>query len=223
MNDLKDMAPGNRKIVGTALICLAAFVLLAVWANSGLGSSLDRHLMMLLQYSGETVAPRGPSWVREAARDLTALGSVSVLTLITILALGAALIAGHFRVALDGVLVVTGGTVLSFLFKMAFDQPRPDLVGSAPDVFTSSFPSSHAMMSLVAYFTLAFILGNVGVQRRLRHWLYTGAGLISLIVGTSRTYLGLHWPSDVVAGWLLGLAWLCFALWIIRRIESREV
>ena len=147
-----------------------------------------------------------------------------MLTLITILALGAALIAGHFRVALDGVLVVTGGTVLSFLFKMAFDQPRPDLVGSAPDVFTSSFPSSHAMMSLVAYFTLAFILGNVGVQRRLRHWLYTGAGLISLIVGTSRTYLGSALAQRC---WLqagsVGLAWLCSALWIIRRIESREV
>ncbi len=222
MNEFKDMAPVNGRIIAFALICSAAFVLLVFLANTSDGDSLDRSLLMMLQTKGDLVTPRGPAWIREAARDLTALGSTSVLALITILALGAALLDGHSRLAITGLLVIVGGTVLSFLLKLGFDHPRPDLVVSTPEVFTSSFPSSHAMMSLVTCFTLAFILGNVGIERPLRRWLYAGAGLTSLIVGISRTYLGLHWPSDVAAGWLAGLVWLCAALLLIRIFESKD-
>ena len=107
---------------------------------------------------------------------------------------------------------VGGGTALSSLLKLGFARPRPDLVPHAVEVYTASFPSGHAMLSAVTYLTLAALLARVQPRRRLRIYVLALAVLTSLLVGASRVYLGVHWPSDVAAGWCVGAAWalLCW-------------
>jgi undecaprenyl-diphosphatase len=116
---------------------------------------------------------------------------------------------------------VGGGSALGHLLKFGFDRPRPDLVPHGVLVHTASFPSSHAMMSAVVYLTLGALLARVQPRRRVKAYLLFLGILLTLIVGSSRVYLGVHWPSDVLAGWTLGAAWalLCWlvALWLQRR------
>jgi undecaprenyl-diphosphatase len=154
-------------------------------------------------------------------RDLTALGSTLVLTIITLAAAIHLALAGKRHAALFLVIAVGGGVLLSYGAKATFERPRPDLVAHAARVFTSSFPSGHSMMAAVVYLTMGTLLARVQPKRRLKLWLIGLAVLISVAVGISRVYLGVHWPSDVLAGWALGASWamLCWAvaLWLQRR------
>ena len=117
---------------------------------------------------------------------------------------------------------------LSTLLKLAFQRPRPDLVPHGAEVYTASFPSGHAMLSAVTYLTLAALLIQVQVQWRAKTYVLALAVLVTLLIGVSRVYLGVHWPTDVLAGWCIGAAWalLCWlaalALQRNRQVERSE-
>jgi undecaprenyl-diphosphatase len=181
----------------------------------------DRQILLLFRNPADPADPIGPVWLEEAMRDLTALGSMVVLTIITLAAAVHLLLAGKRHAALFLVIAVGGGVLLGFGVKAGFERARPDLVTHAARVFTTSFPSGHSMMAAVAYLTMGTLLARVQPQRRLKIWLIGLAVLITLAVGISRVYLGVHWPSDVLAGWALGASWamLCWAvaLWLQRR------
>ena len=121
---------------------------------------------------------------------------------------------------------VFGGQVLSTLLKLLFDRPRPDLIPDAPHEFTASFPSGHAMLSAVTYLTLAALLARVQPLRRARIYLLALAILLTVLIGVSRVYLGVHWPTDVLAGWSIGSAWamLCWRLagWLQSRGQVEQ-
>jgi undecaprenyl-diphosphatase len=144
-----------------------------------------------------------------------------VLTMITLAAVIYLVLAGKARVALFLLVAIGGGVVLGFALKAGFGRPRPDLVPHAVRVFTDSFPSGHSMMSAATYLTLGALLARVESYRPLKVYLVGLAVLVSLVVGISRIYLGVHWPSDVLAGWSLGAAWALFcwsvALWLQVR------
>ncbi len=208
-----------------SLILTTTFALIAWWAQTDAGSAVDRYLLLSLQSVGDTTSPRGPEWLHEAGRDLTAMGSISVLLVSTILVTGWLSVTGQWKTALAMLVVIIGGVSASFMLKWGFDQPRPDLLGEATRVFTSSFPSSHAMASLVTFVTLAFALGRQTPSARASRYLLGCALLLSLVSGLSRVYLGVHWPSDVLAGWIAGTVWLLLAsvvaaTWMKRAQEG---
>ncbi|MGY6630204.1 MAG: phosphatase PAP2 family protein [Wenzhouxiangella sp.] len=196
------------------VVSLVLFVIIAALVVTGHAAGFDRAGLLALQNVAEEVHPRGPVWMREAARDLTALGSVSVLGLATLLGVIWLWAAGRLVQACLLAVWMISGSVASFLLKALFSQPRPDLVTMAPQVFTSSFPSSHAMMSALTFLLLAMALGAVVRQRPEARALMTGAVLLTVISGISRIYLGVHWPSDVLAGWSMGVAWVALACWL---------
>jgi undecaprenyl-diphosphatase len=210
------------------LVCLLV-VAGGIWLFVGLADEMregelerfDTDVLMLLRNPSDHADPVGPPWLEEAMRDLTALGSMIVLTIITLAAVVHLVLAGKRHAALFLLVAVGGGVLLGFGAKSAFERPRPDLVAHAARVFTSSFPSGHSTMAAVVYLTMGMLLARVQPQRRLKIWLIGLAVLISLAVGVSRVYLGVHWPSDVLAGWALGASWamLCWAvaLWLQRR------
>ncbi len=197
-------------IVLTAALAVC-FTFIAWWTGTEAGSALDRHLLLALQSVGDTTSPRGPAWLNEAGRDLTALGSISVLTLSTALVTGWLLLTRQLSLALGMLIVIAGGISASFMLKWGFSQPRPDLVSEATQVFTSSFPSSHAMSSLVTFVALAAVLGRQGTLAAARRYMIASALILSLVSGFSRVYLGVHWPSDVIGGWMAGAVWLLVA------------
>lgn len=204
------------------------FVALAGEVIEGDTQSLDESLLLALRNPADLSDPIGPGWVEEMGRDFTALGGVGVLVLIMLGALGYLLLARRYRAALFAAIAVPGGILLSTVMKMGFDRPRPDLVPHEAMVYTASFPSGHSMMSAVTYLTLAALLIRVQPALRLKAYLLILAILLTLLVGMSRVYLGVHWPTDVLAGWTAGASWaaLCWIVmrWMQRRgqVESEE-
>ena len=122
---------------------------------------------------------------------------------------------------------VVSGVLLSNLLKVGFNRPRP-IFDKAPEVFTASFPSGHATMSAITYLTVGALLARTHSELAVRIFFMTLAGLLTVLVGVSRVYLGVHYPTDVLAGWCIGTAWAmgCWVLmtWLQNRgkVEAPE-
>ena len=164
----------------------------------------------------------GPDWVEEMARDLTALGGVAVLVVLTVAVGGFLVLDGKLRMAGFVVLAVAGGVVASSLLKGAFDRPRPQLVPHGSYVYTASFPSGHSMMAAVTYLTLGALLARSQKRRRVRAYLLLSGILLTVGVGVSRVYLGVHWPTDVLAGWTAGAAWALLCWTVAKWLQGRR-
>jgi undecaprenyl-diphosphatase len=184
---------------------------------------VDESLLLGLRSAEDPADPLGPPWVEEMARDFTALGGTGVLTLIAIAAVGYLLLADRGRTALLTVMAVGGGLLVSTLLKSGFDRPRPDLVPHESMVYTASFPSGHSMMAAVTYLTLAAILTRVLATPLLKAWALLVAAFVTLLVGVSRVYLGVHWPTDVLGGWAAGAAWAALCWLAARRLQRQHV
>ena len=198
-----------------------AFVLVAGLMTRGRVQPFDEQLMLSLRVDGHPSQPRGPEWLPGAMRDVTALGSAPVL-LIFVLAVAGALAARRQYHALALLLVASaGGILLNELLKGLFARPRPDLALRLTDVRSLSFPSGHAMQSAIIYLTLAAFLARLVQARALKVYFVAFAFLLSFLIGFSRVYLGVHYPSDVLAGWCAGLAWALLCWTTARRLQRR--
>ena len=217
-----------------ALLLVLALAASAIWGFAELTDEVlenethafDESVLLALRSPTDRSDPLGPGWLEEFMRDITALGSTGVLAFITLAVAGFLVLQRKANAALFVVVAVGGGMLLSTLLKMGFDRPRPDLMPHGSEVYTASFPSGHSMMAAVTYLTLGALLARVQPRRRLKLYLLGLAIVLTAAVGFSRVYLGVHWPTDVVAGWTLGAAWalLCWSglLWLQRRgqVES---
>jgi len=207
-------SPGIFALVLISLAGVFAFSGLASEVLEGESHKLDTQILMMFRAGGDGNAPIGPGWVQESMRDLTALGGVTLLTIIT---LGVFLYMLIIRRPLEAFYVlaaIASGLTISFLLKHGFDRPRPDLWAHGSITYTASFPSGHSMMSALVYFTLATLLAEVDTRKRARSFMFFCAAFITVCVGISRLYLGVHWPSDVAAGWLAGATWALMS-WLV--------
>jgi undecaprenyl-diphosphatase len=199
--------PKLLALILTIAACAWIFVALADEVAEGETNAIDERLLLALRSAADPTDPLGPGWLEELMRDITAFGSIGILAAITVAAAGYLLMLGKRRSSLLVLVAVGGGQLFSSLFKQGFDRPRPDLVPHEAIVYTASFPSGHAMMSAVTYLTLAALLARVQPTRALKLYVLTLAVILTVAVGVSRVYLGVHWPSDVLAGWTAGAAW----------------
>lgn len=165
----------------------------------------DERLMAALQPSGG-----GPHWLAEAMRDITALGSTAVLVLILISVSGFLALLKKYRFALLNLLTAGSGVLLVIVLKNTLNRQRPDVVPHLVEVSTQSYPSGHTMMSAVVYLTLATMVAFQQDQKRTKIFSIVMALVLTFLVGYSRIFLGVHYPSDVFAGWAVGLAWASF-------------
>jgi undecaprenyl-diphosphatase len=199
----------------------AGFIELASDVREGDAHRVDRAILLALRTPNNPTEPIGPAWLQTIMLDLTALGGSPVLTLVTIIATGYFLAARKTAAALYLSTAVISGALLSNTLKIGFARPRPELVAHLVQVQNPSFPSGHAMNSAVTFLTIGVLLARAESGWRLKLYLITVAMALTFIVGCSRVYLGVHWPTDVLAGWSVGAAWalLCwsFALWLQRR------
>jgi len=200
----------ERALLATLLLAgaaLLAFFKLASEVVEGDTMAFDRAILLAFRSAADPAVPIGPRWLAEAMIDLTAFGSLPVLLLVTAAAIGYLLLARQVRTALFVLAATGGGLALGALLKLAYGRPRPALVPHLVDVASASFPSGHATDSAIVYLTLAALIARGAPERALRLYILGVAILLSLLIGVSRVYLGVHWPSDVVAGWTIGAAW----------------
>ena len=197
------------------------FAELADLIDEGETRSFDTRILLALRSASDPADPLGPGWVEELGRDVTAFGGFGVLVFVTLAAAGYLWLSGRRRSMLLLIVAVGGGQMLSTLFKRGFDRPRPDLVPHEAIVYTASFPSGHAMMAAVTYLTLGAMLARVQPTRALRAYVLALAAIVTVAVGISRVYLGVHWPTDVLAGWTAGAAW-ALACWTVARWLARR-
>jgi undecaprenyl-diphosphatase len=220
------------EVVATIFIIAASsfvFLKLVSEMREGETHAADEAILLALREPTDPSNPIDRPWVEAMFRDLTSLGSPVVLALITIAVVGYLWLERKRGTALFLVLAVVGGAMLETLLKLGFARPRPELVSHLVDVTSFSFPSGHATMATITYLTLGVLLARVQERRRMKLYLLAVAILVALIVGISRVYLGVHWPTDVLAGWCIGAAWAlaCWlvATWLQQRgaIEGEEL
>ncbi len=186
----------------------------------GDGRRFDEAVLLALRNPADPADPIGPRWLELAVRDITALGGIPVLGLLSMLALGWLVLRRRWRSVVLLFLALPGGLLVNTLLKRGFDRPRPGLVAHLVEVGTSSFPSGHAMLSAIGFLTLGALMAGGAERRRERGYILGAAIGLTLLVGASRVYLGVHWPSDVLAGWCLGAAWAT-GCWLLLRLARR--
>lgn len=162
----------------------------------------------------------GPSWLPKVAADVTALGGGVILTIVVLLAAGLLAVQRLWLSAAATLAAsISGGLVVS-LVKTEVARPRPDLVDHLVQVSNMSFPSGHSANSAIVYLTLAGLASQVTVSAAARRYILVMAILMVGAIGCSRVYLGVHWPSDVLAGWSFGTLWALG--WWLATARARE-
>ena len=159
-------------------------------------TAFDDAVISFFRQSSDPSKAIGPPWVQEVARDITALGGYGLLTIFVIIVTGYILLQRKRGAAILLLVSVIGGTVISSLLKDWFQRDRPNIVRHAAEVFTSSFPSGHSTLSAVAYLTMAALLTRVERRAPLRIYIMSTALILTLMVGISRVYLGVHSPKQ---------------------------
>jgi undecaprenyl-diphosphatase len=204
------------------LLGISGFLLLVMKLSSEIvkGDTLafDRAILLRLR-----AATEGHDFARDALRrlmlDVTTLGNNGLLTLIALLALGFLVVAGKRRLGgLLGIGIILG-VVASALLKLAYARPRPDVVAHLVNVDTASFPSGHAMNAAVVYLTMAALLARGQKQRGPRLYILGVGILLTVSIGFSRLYLGVHWPTDVLFGWIFGASWAALLSHAAARLQ----
>jgi undecaprenyl-diphosphatase len=199
-----------------------AFLHIADEMHEGDLDAYDRTVLSALRIPGDPHTAIGPHWLAESMRDVTALGGLTLLVLVTAVAVIALL---AYRHRLEAA-VLAGSVMLaqvsSALFKGFYERARPSfaIYGDLPT--SMSFPSGHSTVATATYFLLAVIVASLEPRHPLKELAFAVAGLLALLIGFSRAFLGVHWPSDVLAGWCLGAAWALAAAIVLRTLKSRQ-
>lgn len=204
-----------------AIVLAIAFIALAGNVLEGDTQSFDERMLSALRTAENPAVPIGPRWLRSAAMDITALGSATVLGLAVLAVAGFLVLQGAWRSALFVLVASSGGWLLNSVLKEAFGRARPDIVPHLREVMTLSFPSGHALTSAAVYLTLGALLMRIAKRPLMKFYCMSVAMLATALVGASRVYLGVHYPTDVLAGWLLGLTWALLC-WLVERALERR-
>jgi Membrane-associated phospholipid phosphatase len=211
-------------LVGGAVFLLLIFCIsrLASEVFEGETQRFDKQILVSLRNPGDPSVPIGPPWLTSAALDITALGSATVLGLVVLAVAGFLILQGMWRTGLFVVLATSGGGFINGALKQFFQRPRPDVVSHLRDVMSTSFPSGHALTSAVVYLTLGALSMRIAKRRITKFYCMAMAMLTTALVGVSRVYLGVHYPTDVVAGWMIGLSWALLCWLTERSLERRS-
>ncbi|MFZ1107417.1 MAG: phosphatase PAP2 family protein [Rhodomicrobium sp.] len=217
----KEIAPLVSLSIAAAL--LAAFAAIAVELAQGNLGGLDRALLLTLREPGHPASPLGPPWLEIVADDVTGLGSTALITLLTVAALGFLALKRLWGDALLVLFSIGGGTALNYALKELVHRDRPRFApAEVAETFTYSFPSGHAFLSAAAFLTLGLLLARTQESAALKAYMLGVAIALTILVGMSRLYLSVHWPTDVLAGWCAGAGWAMLCRSAADWLRSRS-
>ncbi len=222
---MRDPAPHAAKslfLVSAIAACTVVFSLMAALALRGEPYAFDRDILLALRHAGNLSTPAGPGWLVAAAKDITMLGGTPFLTILTLA------LTGYFIVRREWVFLaillaaVIGESLIVDLLKDGFERSRPDVVPHLVKATSGSFPSGHSASAAAIYLTLAALLASRTGERAVRRYLFFVAIMLALLVGASRVYLGVHYPTDVIGGLAFGSAWAALVFLAARKFDVGE-
>lgn len=205
-------------MLGTAALVLV-FGIIANLSTDGASDPFDRWLLQ--SFRDEMGRAAYPRWFAEAIRDVSALGSAPVVSLICGVVLGYLVMIRKRAAALLVLVAIAGGGILNNVLKSTFERPRPDFIEPLASVSSASFPSGHATFSAITYLTLAALLARTTPRLRLRLYAIAIGLLLTVLVGMTRVILGVHYPTDVLAGWCIGAAWSLLCWSVMLRLQRQ--
>ena len=203
-----------------ACVLLFVFVSLAGEVMEGDTQAFDTRILQGLRDPSDAAKPIGPEWMEGALLDLTAIGGTTVLGLMIVAITGFLLLQTRYRTACVVFVTSLSGELLNAVMKHAFNRPRPTIVPHLRVVFSTSFPSGHAMESAIVYLTLAAMLMRASDTRLTKLYILGIAVMLTALVGISRVYLGVHYPTDVIGGWIIGFKWASICWLVAQRFEG---
>lgn len=205
-------------------LCLASWIAFLKFCSEVMeGESRDIDQSIILFVRDHTVPEQllGKPWFAEMMRDISGLGGIAVLTLLTLTVMTYLALRKHWGQALYVLMAVVTGSLFSNFLKISFDRPRPDIIPHGSHTMLPSFPSGHSLISAITYLTLGAMVAVAHKGRWMRIYLMAVPVILTILIGISRIYLGVHWPSDVLAGWLGGAAWASM-VWILYKHANRS-
>lgn len=208
-------------IFAIAAAGIALFLSIADELDDGELNAIDERIFLWFHTPGGS--PIGPEWLRETAAEITALGGYTVIVVLVTAVIGFLVVSRKYGPALYTFLSIGTGALVGHLLKELYARPRPDLVEHLVNTHTPSFPSGHAMVSAIVYLTLGSLILRFVDNVRVRTYVLAVAIVLTLMIGVSRIYLGVHWPSDVVAGWAMGAAWASLAWLTVSALRFYRV
>jgi len=204
-----------RHALIAAALCWAGFAAMVVAVETGRTGWLDS--TGLLFWRDSDLRPLGPPLLLEAVRDVTALGGVLLRNVIAGIALVALLMLRLRREAVVLFGTVIGGWLVNSAIKGLVGRPRPDIVSHLTEAGGASFPSGHSFNAAVVYLAIALAFAAMSPRQGIRITIVAGAAVLALLIAFSRVWLGVHFPSDVIAGWLGGAGWALLAAALLDR------
>ena len=202
-------------------ILVLAFLKLSSAVMEGETLAFDKQIVQTFRKADDPSRPIGPAWVESALVDITAIGGPTVLTLVVLAVIGFLVLQRRYHSAVAILLTAASGEILNAAMKSMFLRPRPSVVPHLRAAFETSFPSGHAMQSAIIYLTLGAMLMRLSDRPVTKIYCCTVAMLATFLVGLSRVYLGVHYPTDVLAGWIVGLLWASLCWLIAQHYEVR--
>ena len=193
---------------------------MGILVTNGTTKQFDESIIKLFRVEGNNSEPAGPAFLTESMPDITSLGGETIIAIITIFVLGFLLLQKRYEAMWLILIATVGGILISLLLKEFYGRERPDISYRLMSVTQLSFPSGHSMMSAIVYLTQAAIIARIQKNTKIRIYILSAALFLTFIIGVSRIYLGVHYPTDVIGGWTMGLAWASFcwfAAWYLQR------
>lgn len=221
---LEDRRHWEQRHLVAALIVVGAvwgFLELAGAVVAGSTQAFDESVLRALRRADDLGTPRGAAWLVQAGRDVTALGGSPVLLLVILATAVYLALQRHFKTVVLVFVAGFGGMLVNLGLKQLIARERPTLVPHLMEVSSPSFPSGHAMISAAVYLSLGLLIARIHPRRREKAYILGVAITATVLVGLTRVYLGVHYPTDVLAGWLAGAGWALGCGLAVQLLERR--
>lgn len=218
---MEKRAPKSLFLLSATGAGVIVFIVMAALALGGEPMDFDRGALTALRHAEDPEVPIGPPWLLPAARDLTTLAGTPVLTVMTLVLAGYFALKRQWSLLVLLLAAVVGETLLAQNLKALFARPRPDIVPHLVEASSASFPSGHSTSAAAIYLTLAALIARETKERLVRNYVFAVAVAMALIVGASRVFLGVHYPTDVIGGLSFGAAWAAIVLIAARKLEEK--
>lgn len=222
---LRAFHPGREPLVFvSALVIVVAmwgFIELLDEVREGDTTRFDSAILYFFRDPTDAHRLLGPNWLESVVRDVTALGGAAVLIALVGAVAGFLVMTRRHHMMWLVLAATVGATVVNTGIKKVVGRERPTVVPKLTDVTSESFPSGHSAMSAAVYLTLGGLLAQTVSKRRIKLYFLVLGMLATFLVGLSRVMLGVHYPSDVLGGWAMGLSWALLC-WVVARYLQRR-